>query len=254
MRNCLASDTNFCHYNNMIRAIFILAWIVFTSAAGFAGDTAQRNILGFSSNGTWFAFEEYGISDGSGAPFANIFVLNLDQDKWAKGTPIRINFGEDVAPVSVARNKAMTKAKPILDKLGITEPGTLLASNPVTEISANPRRIDFYRNKNLAAPANKLSYVLKELEFPENVTCKSFDVDVRGFSLSLTKGGAPLTQVYKDKDVPASRRCPMSYAISDVIEYNTSSGPTRHVVLVHMFVKGFEGPDSRFLAVPVTLP
>lgn len=224
------------------------------ATTGFAGDTAQRNMLGFSSDGSWFAFEEFGVSDGSGAPYANIFILNVDQDKWAKDTPIRISFGEKVAPVSAARNAAMAQAKPVLDKFGITEPGVLLASNPVTEISANPRRIDFYRHKSLTAPANKISYVLKELEFPENQTCKSFGVDVKGFSLSLTKGGSPLTQVYKDKDVPASRRCPMSYAISDVIEYTPSSGPTRHVVLVHMFVKGFEGPDSRFLAVPVTLP
>lgn len=238
----------------MIRALVIFTWIVFTTAAAFASDTAQRNILGFSPDGTWFAFEEYGISDGSGAPYANIFVLNLDQDKWAKGTPVRISFGEKVAPVSAAREKAMAKAKPILEKLSIGEPGLLLASNPVTQISTNPRRVDFYRNRNLATPANKLSYVLKELDFPENPTCKSFGIDEKGFSLSLTKAGSPLTQVYKDKNIPSSRRCPKSYSISDVIEFNTSSGPTRHVVLVHMFVIGFEGADSRFLAVPVTLP
>ncbi len=242
----------------MIRTFFVIAWLAIINTTGFAGNTADRNIIGFSPDGVWFAFEEYGISDGSGAPFTNIYVINVDEDKWATGTPVRINFGEKVAPISAARNAALQQVKPILDKLGITEPGILLASNPVTEITSNPRRIDFYRNKNLKEPANKLSYVLKEIEFPDNKTCKSFGINVKGFSLSLTKGGSPLTQVYKDKNVPASRRCPNEYAISDVIEFNPapgpSSGPSRHIVLVHMFVLGFEGPDSRFLAVPVTLP
>jgi len=238
----------------MIRTFLIIAWMAIITTTGFAGNTADRNIIGFSSDGSWFAFEEYGISDGSGAPFTNIYVINVDEDKWAKGTPIRINFGEKVAPVSAARTAAMKKAKPILKKLDITEPGILLASNPVTEITSNPRRIDFYRNKNLSNPGNKLSYVLKELEFPDNKTCKSFGINEKGFSLALTKGGSPLTQVYKDKSIPTSRRCPKEYAISDVIEFIPALGPVRHIILVHMFVLGFEGPDSRFLAVPVTLP
>ena len=238
----------------MIRTLLVIALTVLLSTISFAGDTAQRQVIGFSPDGVWFAFEEYGESDGSGAPYANIYVINVDEDKWAKGTPVRINFGEQLAPISQARQAAMKQARPILDKLAITEPGNLLASTPVTEISANPRRIDFYRNKNLKKPANKLSYVLKEIDFPENKTCKSFGIEEKGFSLSLTKGGSPLTQIYKDKSVPASRHCPMQYAISDVIEFNPASGPTRHIVLIHMYSMGFEGPDSRFLAVPVTLP
>lgn len=221
-----------------------------------AGDTAQRQVLGFSPDGKWFAFQEFGTSDGTGAPYTNIFVINVDADTWAKGTPIRVNFGEKVAPISKAQAEAMATARPILDNLKIGEPGNLLASNPVTEITANPRRIDFYRNRNLTDPANKFAYVLKEIDFPDNKTCQSFGVKEKGFSLSLTKGGAPLTQVYKDKSVPASRRCPSKYALSDVIEYKPVDGisPTRHIVLVHMYSLGFEGPNSRFLAVPVTLP
>ncbi len=238
----------------MIRTFLALVFTILLSTAGFAGDTAQRNIIGFSDDGGWFAFEEFGTSDGTGAPYTNIYVINVDDDKWAQGTPIRVNYGEQVVPLSKARREAMAKAQAILDRLGIGEAGNLLASNPVTEISTNPRRVDFYRNKNLKDPAHKLSYVLKEINFPDNKTCKSFGVEEKGFSLSLTKGGSPLTQVYKDKNVPTSRHCPSAYAISDIIEYNPSAGPSRHIVLIHMFSLGFEGPDSRFLAVPVTLP
>ena len=238
----------------MIRVFLGLILSIFISTSALAGDTAQRNILGFSPDGVWFAFEEFGTSDGTGAPYSSIYVININSDTWAKGTPIRVNFGEDVAPVSKARNAAMEKAKPILDKLKISEPGLLLASNPVTEIVANPRRIDFYRNKNLESPDKKVSYVLKEISFPLSQRCKTFGLEKeKGFALSITKGGAPLAEVYKDKLVPATRNCPSKYALSDVIEFNVPSGPTRHIVLIHRFSVGFEGPDTRFIAVPVTI-
>jgi len=232
----------------------IVSLSTFHSAA-IGGDSAERRIIGFSPDGGWFAFEEFGTSDGSGAPYASIYVINVNTDKWAKGTPVRTYFGEQVAPVSTARKITMKKAQGILKTLNITTQGVLLASNPVTEITANPRRIDFYRHMNLADPARKMSYLLKEIDFPSRETCKLSEIREKGFSLSFTKGGSPLVQVYKDKSVPKSRHCPMRYAISDVIEFNpVSKGPTRHIVLIHMFSRGFEGPDSRFLAVPVTLP
>ncbi len=238
----------------MIRVFLGLILSIIISTSAFAGDTAERNIIGFSPDGVWFAFEEYGSSDGTGAPYANIYIININKDTWAKGTPIRVTFGEEVAPISRARNAAMERAKPILDELKITEPGVLLVSKPVTEISANPRRVDFYRHMNLRTPDKKLSYVLKEIDFPLSERCKSFGLEKeKGFSLSITRGGAPLAEVYKDKTVPATRFCPLRYSISDVIEFNVPSGPTQHIILVHRFSRGFEGPDSRFIAVPVTI-
>ena len=244
----------------MIRFFLTLLLTLAISFSAFystaqAGDSAERQIIGFSPDGRWFAFEEFGISDGSGAPYSSIYVINVNTDKWANGTPIRTFYGEQVAPVSAARKITMKKAQGILKTLNIIEPGVLLASNPVTEITANPRRIDFYRHMSLANPTNKMSYVLKEIDFPSRETCKLSEIKEKGFSLSFTRGGSPLQQVYKDKSIPKSRHCPMRYSISDVIEFNPeSAGPTRHIILIHMFSRGFEGPDSRFLAVPVTLP
>jgi predicted secreted protein len=36
------------------------------------GDYADRTILGFSPDGGIFAFEEFGVGDGSGYPYATI--------------------------------------------------------------------------------------------------------------------------------------------------------------------------------------
>ena len=41
-----------------------------------AGDYADRTILGFSPDGSTFAFEEFGVQDGSGFAYANIYMID----------------------------------------------------------------------------------------------------------------------------------------------------------------------------------
>ena len=55
-----------------IRLALIILLGVFSLEAS-AGDTATPQVLGFSADGKVFAFEEYGIQDGSGFPYANRF-------------------------------------------------------------------------------------------------------------------------------------------------------------------------------------
>ncbi|RUV10776.1 DUF2259 domain-containing protein, partial [Mesorhizobium sp. M5C.F.Ca.IN.020.32.2.1] len=51
-------------------AVSLLAQFA-TSLDAQAGDVAELEILGFTSDGGAFAFEEYGVQDGSGFPYAN---------------------------------------------------------------------------------------------------------------------------------------------------------------------------------------
>ncbi|TIL61031.1 MAG: hypothetical protein E5Y89_28055, partial [Mesorhizobium sp.] len=49
---------------------WLLAQLATVATAG-AGDVAELEILGFSKDGGVFAFEEYGVQDGSGYPYAS---------------------------------------------------------------------------------------------------------------------------------------------------------------------------------------
>ena len=53
-----------------------------------AGDRALIDLIGYSEDGRIFAFEEFGIQDGSGFPYSNIYVVDLPADKWAYGIAV----------------------------------------------------------------------------------------------------------------------------------------------------------------------
>jgi len=67
----------------------LIALTLWACSPALAGDTAEINVLGFSADGSIFAFEEYGVQDGSGFPYANRFYIDTASDKFLPGTPVR---------------------------------------------------------------------------------------------------------------------------------------------------------------------
>ena len=53
-----------------------------------AGDRAQLDLIGYSADGSYFAFEEFGVQDGSGFAYSSIYVVDLVDDSWVVGTQI----------------------------------------------------------------------------------------------------------------------------------------------------------------------
>ncbi|MEO9874579.1 MAG: DUF2259 domain-containing protein [Anderseniella sp.] len=201
-------------------------------------------------DGGHFAFEEYGVQDGSGFPYSNIYIINLKTDKWVKGSPIRVLVRDENATAHTARHQALTEAAPLIEKYGTVQPAKLLASNTVGERVTSPHKMTFKRVHQLST---YLTIQLTEIDIEQPGDCKPY-YPVRGFALSAkTEGKEPIVEVYRDKKLPKSRGCPESYKLADVIAFSESED-TPVVVLVHKLTVGFEGRDARFIAVPVDLP
>jgi len=80
-----------------IRASFSALLISLTSALpAFAGDAAYPEAIGFSDDGTRFAFAEWGRQDGSGFAYANLYVIDLAKDAWL-GAPVRVLLEDETA-------------------------------------------------------------------------------------------------------------------------------------------------------------
>lgn len=230
-----------------------LAGVALACGAASAGDYADRDILGFSPDGHTFAFEEFGVQDGSGFPYSNIYVIDTATDGWVAGTPIRVLTENEQAPLETTRAEARNTVRPILTARHVGNPGNLVASNPPTELSADPHRVIFLPR--IVAPTGSATYdlTLAEIELPA-ADCPDMGQPFHGFSLTLTTANGATETLSSDAAIPSSRRCPLGYAISDVLTFYPDGGQPVLAVILSMFTVGFEGPDRRFLAVTAPLP
>ena len=236
----------------MFRACFCAVLLsVLLSSPGRAGDMAERDVIGFSKDGRYFAFEQYGVQDGSGFPYADVFVIDTTMDAWVSGTPFRVRIDNEEAPLAEARRQVAEQARNTLINLAITEPGTLLASNPVTELSADPHEVVV--NARVVVPPIDVPWTYRIESFdlpipdcPEGMTDKPW----QGFALTFQKEGASSVELHRDSEVPKSRGCAMRYAVSDIVSHGTSDDNVVVFALISVFKLGFEGPDRRFIAVP----
>jgi predicted secreted protein len=246
--------------------ILVLLTILSKSMA-IAGDYASREIIGFSTDGKYFAFEQFGVQDGSGFPYSEIFVIDTLKDQWVSGSPVRKRIDDEKATLVQVRTLAANAARSMLKKLGISEPGDLLASNPRPEVPfPRPLNDDMARYTVTINTAYKavppmdepLSFRLDEkpLESPE---CAQYTSSpTKGFTLyavktrpnPLAKEDLPSERhiLHDDESLPDSRGCTLGYAISDIVS-RQSGDTTTYAVLLHMATVGFEGPDSRYLAI-----
>jgi predicted secreted protein len=66
----------------------------------FPGTRERRrrpwSTIGYSPDGRYFAYEEFGTHDGSGAPFAEITIVDLDAEPAVQPLTFAAEGGEDL--------------------------------------------------------------------------------------------------------------------------------------------------------------
>ena len=231
----------------------VLAGAMLLPAIADAGDFAQFRPIGFSSDGAVFAYEEFGIQDGSGSAYSNIYLVDTVTDAFLPGTPIRVQAQENDSSLRRVRAESAAKASPFVARYSLNDnPGQLVAFNPVSEIGPEPHSLRY--DAFPAEPRVGQSYALRltEISAPVPGPCKDFLEKGVGFRLEFTeKAGKPASEtVYTDQRIPESRGCPTGYRIAGVVTYHGAPQAV-HMALVMVLRLGFEGPDGRWLAVPL---
>ena len=242
----------------LVRLILAIALITRASLA-CAGDAAERAILGFSPDGRYFAFEQYGVQDGSGFPYSEIFLIDLNADSWVEGTPVRVRLEDESQSLEAARRQARAAAQPFLDKVRVTDNARILASNVLYERIEDPRRMSFrtfYTSFGHLEPGEaddaEITLMLEEIVLPAPKDCPAGDTPLAGFVLKAKHGAGSFEEVYRDREIPAARRCPLKYSLSDAVSLLAADGRIQRLVaIINVFSYGFEGPDRRFVAVPL---
>lgn len=244
----------------MRRTLALLGLLLFASPQAEAADGAALNVIGYSADSRTFAFEQYGVQDGSGFPYWDIFLIDLKANEWVKGTPVRILLKEEAAKLSAARDRARADASEFLKS--VTEPAELLAANPSTEVVADRETLLFDRwyipfgsRPGTDSPVKiRHELIAGKIPLPPPQGCPSDDGGFFGLRLTLRDLQAGTSRViHEDKSIPDSRRCPLAYDVSAVVAQAGMPVTDRLVAIIGVSSRGFEGADHRFIAVPFTL-
>jgi len=239
-------------YRLLIALIATLFCVAINISASLANEAAERRIIGFSADGRYFAFEQFGIQDGSGFPYADIFITDLKEDRWVQGTPLHVRHDKEASSPQAVRDEVRKMAQPMLDKFKISEPGRLIASRQIGELG-EPAKSMVFKPNFYTPPEGIVTLKLEVFDLPPVASCEAFAKMAKGFTLTLLPAKGKPREIYRDNVVPTSRICPIDYGISDIIAHDISAKQTVFVALISLFQRGFEGPDRRFLAVPMPI-
>lgn len=242
---------------SMRPALFACLAALAAPASAFAGDAADFNLLGFSADGGTFAFEEHGIQDGSGFPYANRFYIDTAKDSFVPGSPIRVRLDDEGQTVAAAREAARNKGEAIVPDAELAKhAGYTAAMNAVAELSADPFRMVANSSPVFARPSDPMEFRIEEFDAKPGATSCPDDQQIKGFRLISVdaKQGGVTRVLHEDKDVPASRGCPLGYRLGAIQTYFPEEKPGIAMVVIAVRSFGFEGPDYRWLAVATMLP
>jgi len=232
-------------------AVLVCTWLLVqlaSVAAASAGDVAELEILGFSKDGGVFAFEEYGVQDGSGFPYANRYYIDTSNDTFLAGTPIRVRLDDENATLEATRLQARQKGEAIIKQAELTaNRGITAGFNPVTELSADPFRMVVNPRPIFSPVDPPLEFRLDEIGMNDTERCQG---EINGFRLLRieAKDGGQTHLLHEDKSIPQSRGCPNGYRIGAVQTFSMDS-LSAYAVLIAVRQYGFEGPDFRWIAV-----
>jgi predicted secreted protein len=229
-------------------------------SAARAATLANLHFIGFSADGKYLAFENYGIGDGSGYPFSSIYLIDTAKNTLV-GKPFEVTIDDETGLAETARKRVAALARRKMRELRIVagNTGELLAARLMTDRAFNDSLINGdAREQKVRFNGVKYLYTfdqyyeltlkavpIKTAACPED---EAFDYHKLELILDHYEGGKktwmPTLTLQKDEKLPASRGCPVGYDIETVYAYKG-----KLAVFLRVWTPGYEGADINYLAV-----
>ncbi|MCC5970331.1 MAG: DUF2259 domain-containing protein [Pararhodobacter sp.] len=240
--------------------------LAMVSGPAMAGHFTHDRVIGFSEDGRFFAFKTFGLQRGSGLPYANLFVIDLERDAWVSGTPFRAYSGEEAmaeveaapfAALDETRRTVTESAAPMLRDLNIRRPATVLFAAGIGQVFDAPPMVQInvpHPDHPTSEPWGSMSLALETVIVPIPDNYCTRPEDLRGYRLSLHLPDAPPQVLHEDQRIPASRGCPEAYRLDAVLSAGYPQAGDLGVALISVWEQGFEGLSRHVIAVPVPMP
>ena len=241
--------------------VLVLCALALMPADLRAGDYTTLEFIGFSRDGKYLAFEEYGTGDASGYPFASVYLVDVEKNAFV-GKPFFVKLENDFAKEETAVKKAEALAARQMRRLRIVRgnTGKLVVAHLLTDWTYRdefvregdtPEKVKLNDYINPNSPNQYEYYELTLKPFAAAAPAEKCYDERPHYKLELTldhymKGEKDMeTQVLqKDAMLPASRACPYGYRIESVYSYKG-----KIAVFLNVFSQGWEGPDMRYMVV-----
>ncbi|MEO0911365.1 MAG: DUF2259 domain-containing protein, partial [Pseudomonadota bacterium] len=155
----------------------------------------------------------------------------------------RVVEDEAAAPRQTLRD-ALAEAEPVLAEAGITHPARLVFARAyVTQQAGARHRLGWRPIGMLGGPVTPHEIAIEIFALP------GADCAEESYGFALRWDGL---EVYRDARLSASRGCPLGYSV-DRFYVSEQFGAQYGVALIGVYRQSFEGPDLRYLAVPIPL-
>ena len=221
----------------MSRLLFLLGGLLYFLQPSLAGDHAVFVNLGWSKDYSHFSFGQYGIEDGSGFPYADIFIVHVAENRFVPGGVLRKRIERDDTDLTGLN---------VLLNLRL-EIDSLFQSYQIDELNSGLLLASFSNQHDNAlvwkcrSSEFRLECMQKSLGTFEDFTVKS------AFHLELYRDGLLLKRIGNSNRF---RDGALEYKMSKVV---SDSACQSIVVVVEKKMVGFEGPSVRYMVETVRL-
>jgi predicted secreted protein len=227
-----------------------------------AGDAAALRVIGFSPDGTIFAFEQYTMLYEDEAAFSEYFLIDTRTDRYLPGTPIKVLLRDDDGnDEKKAREQAAAKAAPLIAQHRIEQPGTRhegKASMALDEIGIYQMNTGpLAQAQAFTLPDGRKARLAVAHRPLGNAVCEGVGgrgmkgrIPVAGLKLTLVLDGKPVT-LQEDKQLPPARRCVSGYGIAEAYLHTAPDGAITLAAMIETVDNHdyHAGPNRRFMAV-----
>ena len=216
----------------MKRLLIAVCLALFVAPISHAADAAHLDLIGFSKNGAFVAFTQFGVRDPSGFPYVYTSFVAIKTNRLE--AELRGEISVDGATTDQVRAKMRAQVAVAMKKYGI------IAGNQGRFIGVTPMRINTTNSEFFALGS---TYGLDISTKPAANTNEMCADPPQLLIVELTVGGQT-RDLQRDTRLPTSRRCAFDYDLRSAHLYGRSLA-----VFVSYMTPGYEGPDFIWMVV-----
>ncbi len=245
------------HQTILTGCISVLFAIFLTLSSVEAAQNTQVHPIGYSEQGRYFAYEEYGLDVQTGMAYSTIYITDLVQISHVVGTPI--TYEANIAEQSLLsiRGQALRDAQLFLNSIQVSQPAEIVMMIGDGQLDVEKTELEFgipiQGTNDLTGRriAGRYTLNLEIFETASTIRCDQYsEMPPLGFALKLSNFGAGI-EIYRDKVLARSRDCPFRYELTAIVLPYGATDITDSVGLISVDVNGPQGTARHFLAIPL---